>query len=167
MSQNLTEIEHYLDQKLTGCFDLNKAGAALKVLVSKNQIPDLLVSLIDDPNQLARVATRSYKQQNGFDKIVLVSPINRDYRQEMGLSTDVEGLKRPIYLQYGLGTLLLGLSACILREQGVVRRRFVSTNKLAGRIWEAYGIETTSPIELSRITNHPTFKKIVGEFVGT
>lgn len=86
--------------------------------------------------------------------------------QEIGLSSDVEGLKRPVYLQFGLGTLLLGLSAYILQKQGVLQREFVSTNRLAGRIWEAYGIEITSPIELSRVTNHPLFRKITEEFIG-
>lgn len=80
MSQNLTEVEHYLDQKLTGAFDFNRAGSALTDLVSGNQVPDFLESLLDEPDQLTRVATRSYRQQNGFDKLVLVSPSHRGYR---------------------------------------------------------------------------------------
>jgi len=79
MGTNLREVEDYLDQKFTESFDLKEAGATLAQMTANNQILFLLESLLDS-EELLEVARRSNRQQNGFEKLVLVSPAHRLYR---------------------------------------------------------------------------------------
>lgn len=80
MQVTLIEVEHYLDQAVAQPFHSSQAGAVLEKMQDEYLVPSLLESLLEDPDQLAAVAARSYRQQNGFEKLVLSSPSHRGYR---------------------------------------------------------------------------------------
>lgn len=61
---------------------------------------------------------------------------------------------------------MIAVSAYVLQKQGVAERQFVSVSRPGRKAWERYGIDTSGNVELSKITEHPFFKRSIEDFTG-